>query len=332
MEVYEDTIIYILCPAAYLTGGPNSLHQLCYKLRRLKFNAFICYYSAENSKTDGPKTHPAYECYGNPVTDEILDMPQHIAIVPETVITLLEDFKNIRKAMWWLSVNFYYGAVRNLFLDNPDDPFFDILNPSDYYHFADSVYAKKHLELFGVPQNRIMMLEAYLYHEHVKNALYKPKIEKERFVTFNIRKGGAFTQRILRYCGENGYGHIKFIPIGDGSLTQDEMVNVYKLCMLHIDFGEFPGREYIPREAVINDCCIITGRRGASNYYGDVPIPDRYKFGHTDEDLPRIAECMDYCLNNYDECIKDFAEYKQFALDLEKTFTKEIREIFRKVE
>jgi len=327
MEIYENTIIYILCPAALMTGGPNSLHQLCYKLRRLKLNAFIYYYYAASSDKNAPKKHPAYECYNNPTVDALEDRAEHIAIVPESAMMMIEEFKFIRKAMWWLSVDFYHSTLRELIKINPDFSYFDILNPSDYYHFCDCVYAKKHLELFSIPQDRIMMLESYLHPFYIKAALNKPKIKKERFVTFNPRKGLAFTQHLLKYCQtDERYAHIRFVPLN--GLTQDEIADVYRLCMLHIDFGEFPGREYVPREAVINDCCIITGKRGASKYYEDVPIPEKYKFGSRGEDLPRIAECIDHCLNNYDKCITDFAAYKQFALDLEKTFMREIRENF----
>jgi hypothetical protein len=277
---------------------------------------------------NSPDTHSAYERYNNPVTSEIRDSAENIIIAPESVTIFLSEYKNARRAIWWLSVDFYHMSVRMFIESFPQSPFFDILSPFDCCHFCDCAYARKHLELFSIPQNRIMMLESYLHPFYVKNALYKPKLKKENFVTFNPSKGYVFTQRLLMYCMANGYEHIKFVALE--GFTQEEVTDIYKLCKLHIDFGEFPGREYIPREAVINDCCIITGKKGASKYHEDVPIPEKYKFDHTDEALPLIAECIDRILNNYDECVKDFAEYKQFALNLERAFEREIRENFIK--
>lgn len=329
MEVYENTIIYIMTPAHIFTGGPNSCHQLCYKLRMFNFKAFIYYYDVFSDK--GSLTHPNYLRYRNPVAEQITDETENIVIMPETRSTTGEmyQFVKARKAIWWLSVDFYYDNIYSLLkLYGNIVEYYDILSPVECWHFTDSEYARRHLELFSIRKDRIMPLHSYLHPIYVNNALFKPKIEKQDYVTFNPKKGIKFTEQIILYCKMNGYEHIKFIPLEN--LSQEKLCSVYKMCKVHIDFGGFPGREYIPREAAINDCCIITGLRGAAKYYEDVPIPDEYKFECIPENLPKIVEYILACLNDYESRINDFKTYKQFALNLEKTFEQQIKSIFIK--
>jgi hypothetical protein len=96
-----------------------------------------------------------------------------------------------------------------------------------------------------------------------------------------------------------------------------------------MDFGGHPGRERMPREAAVNGCCVITNRRGSAKYYGDIPIPDKYKFEDDPENIPAIAARILNCFENYDDCVKDFYEYKEFVLNLETNFEKQIKDIFR---
>jgi len=327
IEVYDNTVIYIYCPSMLSTGGPNSLHQLCYKLRFFGYNAYICYYHFNDPLPDGSETHPNYLCYNNPVEQNAEDTAENIVIVPEAVTSVLPFYENIRKAIWWLSVDFYYGIWRELIRTQRGHTCFDIHSPYDCYHFADSVYAKKHLELFSIDDDKIMMLESYLHPSYTQNVLSKAKTGNN--VTYNPGKGMEFTKQIIDFCQANGCEHINFIPLA--KMTYEEMAQTYIKSKLHIDFGGFPGREYIPREAVIYDMCIITGKKGASKYHGDVPIPDKYKIAARKENLPLIAERIKDCVDNYNERVADFAEYKAFAIGLEETFERQIRENFRKV-
>ena len=95
---------------------------------------------------------------------------------------------------------------------------------------------------------------------------------------------------------------------------------------LYVDFGPFPGAERIPKEAALFGCCIITGRNGASNYYGDVPIPDEYKFAdymsQTDVIIEKIRDVLKY----YDVCKSNFENYRKMVLALEENFMNSLKE------
>jgi hypothetical protein len=154
---------------------------------------------------------------------------------------------------------------------------------------------------------------------------------KMDYVSYNPKKGLEFTMRVIEYCQTNDrYKHIKFVPLE--GLSEEKLRSFYKVMKLHMDFSEFPGRERIPREASMFDCCIITGVRGASKYYEDVPIPDKYKFEATTENLPKIAERIQECLTRYEDCVNDFQEYKKLSMGIEGVFEKQILDIFQKVQ
>lgn len=113
IEIYKDTKIFVACPANAATGGSELLHQLAYHLRKdLSIDAYMYYYNFNDRAFNSP-VHPEYEVYGNPYVtklNEIEDDKRNIIIVPEVRegISLLQHFKNIRKGVWFLSVDYYY--------------------------------------------------------------------------------------------------------------------------------------------------------------------------------------------------------------------------------
>ena len=49
-------------------------------------------------------------------------------------------------------------------------------------------------------------------------------------------------------------------------MTSKEVQELLSKCKVYIDFGHFPGKDRVPREAAMCNCCIITGKYGASNF------------------------------------------------------------------
>ena len=113
-------------------------------------------------------------------------------------------------------------------------------------------------------------------------------------------------------------------------LTQDEIVSKYMTSKLYVDFGAFPGAERIPKEAVLYGCAVITGKRGASSFHGDVPIPDEYKFGKPNKQIHEKNKKIRFVLQNYEKVYSDFDEYRETILNLEKKKKKSLGNIFLK--
>ena len=56
INIYQDTKVYIACPAYAKTGGPELLHQLANKLNNMGIDATMAYYgtTAKNKNYRNP--------------------------------------------------------------------------------------------------------------------------------------------------------------------------------------------------------------------------------------------------------------------------------------
>ena len=111
MDILVDkrTVIYVIAPACTATGGPELLHQLVSSLRNINLNAYMFYLPVG---CDNP-VHSAYINYDNPFVNNIEDKTHNIIIVPEEFkyIEYLQNYKEIQKVIWWLSVDNFYRSM-----------------------------------------------------------------------------------------------------------------------------------------------------------------------------------------------------------------------------
>src|SRR5579885_1880889 len=110
--INKNTNIYIACPPASSSGGPELLHQLAYHLKSDIGidNVYMYYYPSDYPNP----IHPSFTEYKVKFVNHIEDDNCNLLIVPENIkaIDLLAKYSNIRKVVWWLSVdNFYLGYI-----------------------------------------------------------------------------------------------------------------------------------------------------------------------------------------------------------------------------
>jgi hypothetical protein len=357
IKVYPDTRIYVGCPANFATGGPELLHQLVYHLRRdLNISAYMYYYNFNDEKFSSP-VHPEYKIYGNPYItgfDEIEDNEKNILIMPEgyQAINLLQNFKNIRKGVWFLGVDIYYlsrmtkkdffiprviNKISKILVKKPlldfdltsqkvltklankydykKDPILNLLN----FYIFQSYYAFEYFKEL----NPKYYLSDYLNENFLK--IQTDVSKKEDVVVYNPKKGFAFTKKIISSAKD-----IKFIPLIN--MTRDEVIKTLQRAKIYIDFGNHSGKDRIPREAAILLCCVITGKRGSAAFFEDVSIPDEYKFEDKEENIPKIIEKIKDCFKNFEERHKDFEYYREYIRNEPKKFIEDLKKIFVKVE
>ena len=106
LKITEGTIIYIMAPANIDTGGPHDLHQLGYELKNLGKKVFMYYFPNDQKNP----VHENYKTYDLAYTTEIEDLEKNILIIPEINQTILlsRKYRNIQKAIWWLSLDYYF--------------------------------------------------------------------------------------------------------------------------------------------------------------------------------------------------------------------------------
>ena len=80
IEIYPDTIVYILCPAQIHSGGPELLHQLASHL--LCRGVDVRMYYVPVDLPDPVDSY--YKKYDIPFTKNIEDKSSNVLIFPET--------------------------------------------------------------------------------------------------------------------------------------------------------------------------------------------------------------------------------------------------------
>ena len=104
----KNTKIYILAPARTFTGGPECLHQLAFYLKKIFKVQTLIYYLPNEIKRP---IHKNFKHYKIDYTNIIEDQKDNILIMPEHYEYLNTglNYSNIKKIIWWLSIDNYYG-------------------------------------------------------------------------------------------------------------------------------------------------------------------------------------------------------------------------------
>ena len=342
--------IYVLCPANVITGGPDALHQIVFYLNKIGYDASIVYSSEKHEHVEIPFP---YKCYIDSflLLNDLIVTKNDIIITPETHFYLIKNFE-CKKIIWWLSVDnnskytFLYRVfkiftiplrfLKNNIIQNKN------INYKKYFKY--NFFNKK---ITFKDENNILfhMCASYYAFDYVSKKtsinVYKAieplskkfldryneskdcEYIKENIILYNPAKCDKIIKKLIKYDKKHRY-----IPLS--GMSQDELIDMYKKAKLYIDFGPFPGAERMPKEAVLFDCCIITGRRGASDFYYDVPILEKYKFKNY-KDYKKISILIDYIFENYEIVIADFELYKKTVINLESNFINSLKFIFTKI-
>ena len=337
-NIKQHTQIYVACPSQVATGGPELLHQLVYKLNKLGYNASMVYFdnwtlckhkSLSRITRHKDPVHVYYHKYNNPVTllYDIKDDSNNVIVIPETFSTILYMFKNIKKALWWLSVdNFFLKQkeksyrLKNIFSLMKSYDFND--NPN-IYHLSQSFYAIDFLKNKGVPESKISYLSDFL------NKTFLDEMDQVQFdsssrkdvILYNPKKGYETTSKLKSLLLD-----YEWVPLVN--MTPDEVKNLLLSSKVYIDFGFHPGKDRFPREAAICGCCVITGTKGSAKFFEDVYILDKYKFDNPVESIEEFKIIIEQCFSNYNSISKDFEEYRNRILNEEEKFEKDIINVF----
>lgn len=338
LRIENDAIIYVACHPNFATGGTELLHQFVSKMCDLGLNAQMYYIGT----LSGNPIHENFKQYNIKWANEITDSKNNILIVPETLTYLINHYRKIQKAIWWLSIDNYYvvlpkGITRfsfyrkqfklslKLLLGFPKDKLskihFTFRNPKmNITHFYQCEYAKQHLISNGVKDN-LYYLSDYLNKVFLSESVDYTSFQRENYVLYNPLKGYEFTKTLIELSPD-----IKWVPLE--KMTPIQVKTLLKKSKVYIDFGNHPGKDRFPREAAISGCCVITGMRGSAGFYEDVPLPSKYKFDDNVTNPETIIQSIRECFANYDSLINDFSTYREMILGEEAKFDSNIKEIF----
>lgn len=317
--------VYIYCPTVItVTGGTELLHQLSYKMKNFGYKNYMFY----NQDYNNSPIQKAFSEYNVDVIEKIEDSSSNLLIVPETGIGLLRKFKHINKAIWWESVDNYSGSlkIKKGFVKDIYHFLINLYNKIKYrkiIHFVQSEYARMWLlNKWKVKMDNIFNLSDYLNSAFIKQTS-ENDIERENIVLFNPKKGIEFTKLIINELKKR---NIKYIEIKN--MTPKEVSESMKRSKVYIDFGNHPGKDRIPREAVISGCCIITGNKGSAANNIDIPISDKYKFDDKDQNIVSIVDLIEKIFISFDDYSSELNDYRKKIINEEKEFENQINSFF----
>lgn len=333
IEIKKNTIIYILCLPKIKTGGTELLHQLVYELNIQGKNAIITY---SEKKSDPMPLE--FEKYGEKYIfyDHIENNENNVLIIPEVMIYKIGEFTNIRKVIWWLSVdnfinrNGYFEQARNEgcikafyhLLKKQIKPYIDVrkIQKTIVENWVQSYYAEDFLRKKEV--QKIEYLSDYLNEVYLSDK--NKNIIKKNIVLYNPKKGYEFTKKLIQNSPEYNWVAIE-------NMTTEQVRELLLTSKVYVDFGNHPGKDRFPREAAISGCCIITGKRGSAKFKEDIPIPEKYKFEDIKKNIPLILKQIDICLKNYNNQINDFLIYREYILTEKSKFIEDINKNIKTV-
>lgn len=272
--------IYINIPAGVTAGGVESLYQLADAINNCGGESLVFW----DRKINNPIPEK-YSKYNIRYTDYIEDKSENWVIYPEVWTEKLNEFKNVKKSIWWLSVDNNHGKFKDF--DN-----------SSITHFYQSYYALDFLKKNST--EKCLPLFDYVSETYISEIFHN--LKKENIICYNPVKGIEFTNQLI-----NQNPDLTFIPIQN--MSEGNVIDLLKKSKVYIDFGHHPGRDRIPRESVLLGCCVLTNKKGSAGFYDDIPIDGTFKT----ESISEINKNIRDCFFNYDERIKNFIFYQKIV-------------------
>lgn len=275
--------MFVLCPGGVVTGGPEALHQLVHVARKLGADAQIAYVRPESDQVP-----VEYQCYDTPIAEIVDDSAECVVVVPEIWSDMLRGFTKAKRVFWWLSWD--YGRDR-----------FDEARAEGVEHAFQSKYAHDMGLSLGLELANVSMLGDFVSDAFRVSSTDTPKQDS---VAYFPAKDEQLVSRISAAAPD-----IKFVRLEQ--MTRTEVHQTLRECKVYVDFGAHPGKDRVPREAVMSGCCVVTASdRGAAAYLEDVPIPHQYKLPTQEFNPFEAVGLLRRCLKHYDELQSDFDYYR----------------------
>lgn len=350
--IQKKTKIFVMAPSNTFTGGPELLHQLAANIKKIfKVNIKMVYLPILNKNP----IHNNFKKYGLKYSNFIEDNEKNILIIPEhyQFLKYSLQFKKIKKILWWLSLDNYFGykfryKYKKLFRSIIKIPFniakifnkfsnyqFGIVTYHDYLKFLYSFYnIQKFEELKQIDLHLSQSEYAHNYlKKYFKNLKFLSDYQRDEILK-NLKKTNKLKKNLICYSNKsnefiksiestNNYKMIKL-----SGFNTKQIINIYKKTKVYLDFGYHPGKDRMPREAALFDNCVITNKKGSAKNKLDIPIKEKYKFKEKKLNKDKINKTILNIFNNYKSELKYFKNYKKTILNEKMKFNKDLKKIF----
>jgi hypothetical protein len=340
----ENQNTYIILLAGLVTGGPETFHQVCDVINKSGKNKAYMVYIDNSLNIVNANVPEPYKKYNIFTASKIEDTPNNLVIVSETSIYFLTRFKFVKKAICFLSLDYYRPAYRenNSYRIEYSLILRSLRLPVYFLIWLTRLFKQKSIHEFKVEKIKDARVsynceyeEKYLRKKKISNLYYLcGPISQDYFnvgskniglsegrdlnILFNPKKGLKFTLKIIKaYKKFFKNDKVSFVPIQN--MSNKEIQQKMLSSRLYIDFGYFPGPERLPRQAVIMGCNIITSTLGAAKF-NDVKIPSEYKFNVSAFSIFNICQTIHELTFNYSKHFHEFDDYRDLVYYQNQTF------------
>ena len=186
------------------------------------------------------------------------------------------------------------------------------------FHLAQSYYAYNFLKK---EFSNVERLYDYQNQKRIKKS--KNQIKRKINLICYSHKSNNFLDLV------KSTSKIKFIKLEN--LNTNQILSIFEKTKIYIDFGYHPGKDKMPREAVLFNNCIITNYKGSAKNKNDIPINEEFKFYERSKNINKIQTKINEVLLNHKKEFKKFERYKKQVLMEEKNFKSQILKIFNKI-
>ncbi len=337
--------IVICCPGNALTGGVNSLHNLCKALMASGFNAYMYYVNADETKL---KNYQITSYKINRIY-HLNDSSDTLVVVPETMVTLALQLKKAKKVVYWLALNYFFKKptwrfpfslklFRKLISCRSYDGYssgilettkrrlnefskshLDMWN-GDVIHLSNSNFVANYCRKKGSPHT-------YVLHNPIREEFYnhQPNFNnREKLILFGPKTPKFIIWRMRKYLPEFSIVRIRKTPF-------EQVVELMSKAVVFAEFGNSPGRDRMPREAVMMGCNIFMNTRGAAAFEDDFNIPRKYTIPDSPGNIKYILQQLTNCALNYHDHIGDFDNFRNQLREEKRDFISNAKETFNKI-
>jgi hypothetical protein len=262
-----------LCPTL-TSGGPEAIHQAVQAFNEVGLASDIAYFGngggvsvqGDQLVCAPPSHNPCLDVYAQyePVLCRSLPLRErHLVVLPEMLAGRVATFPRATVAVWWLSVDNALQTT-NLLARRA------LLANRTLLHFHQSAYAEDYLRRAGVTSSPLGDFTTPEFTDHEP-----PGPNSEPGIAYNPAKGADLAAGFFA-------AHPEQVPVPVRGMSREETARLFRRTSIYVDFGHFPGKDRMPREAAASGSVVFLRNMGAGRFHDDFPVPDFFRFTEDD--------------------------------------------------
>jgi len=333
--------IVVVCTAGSRTGGPEASFQLVDQLNQSNFKACIWLIKNKDVKlikrkikkqltisdylraniflrffsrkiTSDMHIFPEYKDYQAPVFDGDFD-DKNIYVFAEKYAWMIDFFPNSKSLIWWLSVDNALNAMSSINLNK--------LRLPNIFHATQSEYASRFLHSLNIQSVRLS--------DFTTVPLNLEKKSKGPLICINAGKKVIFDLDVIE--GEIRKRIPEVIFIRMQGLSRDDVYKSLASSKIYIDFGNFPGKDRMAREAILLGTSVLVLNVAGASSSEDFDISSEYKINISEVYSDKTFELISNMFANSDNHFLKMASLVKQVEGEKANFQSEVVNFFSKL-